>query len=270
MTSPASPVGQARAGGGWRRAASSLALALAFPVAVLLLWSAASHGGWVLRAILPTPGDVAETLAQLWRSGELAEHVRVSGWRVVQGFAFGSLAGVVLGLATGLSRLADDLLGPTLRAFFQVPTMAWIPLLILLMGTGEGMKLLVIAKAVAVPVCLSTFEGVRSLSNHHMEVAQVLRLRPWTRWRRLVLPATFPSLVGGLRLGLTAALISLVGVELVSSLAGLGYLLNRGRLVFQIDVVFVSILVIGLIGLTLDTVMRKLDARVGAWRRGGP
>ncbi|MCY1269792.1 putative aliphatic sulfonates transport permease protein SsuC [compost metagenome] len=237
-----------------------------FPLAVLLCWQGAFMLGWVSPIVLPSPAEVLATLWRLASSGELVGHLHTSVMRVVVGFSLGALIGIVLGLSMGISRLTEQMVYPTFRAFCQVPTMAWLPLLMMLFGLGEALKIVIITKAVMVPLCINTFEGVRGIPAKYFEVARVLQVRRRTLLLRLALPAILPPTFSGARQGLSSAWVSLVGVELLASMEGIGYMMNWGRTIFQLDIVLAGVVVVGLVGLAMDLMMARVEARLGKWR----
>jgi sulfonate transport system permease protein len=158
------------------------------------------------------------------------------------------------------------MINPTFRAFCQVPTMAWLPLMMLVFGIGETLKIVIITKAVLIPMTVNTFEGIRRIPAQYFEVARVLRLSRRTTLTRLVLPAIFPPMFAGVRQGLGHAWVSLVGVELLASTQGIGYMMSWGRVIFQLDIVFAGVLVVGLVGLAMDVGLRRIESRLGNWR----
>jgi sulfonate transport system permease protein len=241
-------------------------IAFLFPLALLGLWFVSARFGWVPPQILPAPSEVGSALLDLGRSGELASNSAISLLRVVEGFTVGSLTGLLLGIAMGLSRPAEDCLKPLFTAFAQVPTLGWIPFLMLLVGVGEPLKILVIAKAAFVPVALNTFAGIRAVPPMYAEVGAVFRFSRWQLLHRVVLPAAVPSIFTGLRYGLTHAWNALVAVELLASAEGLGYLLVWGRQMFWLDTMMGAMIVIGIVGFGLDRIMAVIEQRLQRWR----
>jgi sulfonate transport system permease protein len=238
------------------------------PALLLLAWQLLATTGALPDTILPAPVVVLQALVDLWNSGELPKAIGISLARLVQGYAIGAVLGLGLGGLTAVSRTAEQLIMPSVRALAAVPLMAWLPLLILLVGIGEPLKLLAIAKAATLPITLSTFSAVRAMPSAWREVGAVLRLRPMTRLRRLFLPALALPLFTGMRQGLGNAWVALVGAELLASTEGLGYLMNWGRVIFQLDVVLAGILCVAAIGLLLDQGLRATEARLSR-RLGG-
>lgn len=195
-------------------------------------------------------------------SGELWLHVEASVRRVAVGYVAGSIIGLVLGIVVGVSRHAERLLMPTLNALVQIPVLAWLPFVMLLVGIGEALKYILIAKAALVPTLMSTFQLLRQQSQRLLEVAHVYGYSPSQRFLHLSLPAGIPVLFTGLRLGFTKAWLSLVVVELVASSEGLGYLIVYGRQLFQLDLVMATVFIVGLIGLLIDRALDWLERRV--------
>jgi sulfonate transport system permease protein len=241
-------------------------IALLFPLALLALWSVSAHFGWLPPQILPSPGEVWAALLDLARSGDLARNTGISLLRVVEGFAAGSVLGLLLGVAMGLSPKTEDYVKPLFTAFAQVPTLGWIPFLMLLVGIGEPLKVLVIAKAAFVPVALNTLAGIRAVPSSYAEVGALFRFSRWQLLYKVVLPAAIPPIFTGLRYGLTHAWNALVAVELLASAEGLGYLLVWGRQMFWLDTMMGAMLIIGIVGFALDRIMATVEARLQRWR----
>jgi sulfonate transport system permease protein len=241
-------------------------IAFLFPVSLLALWSVCARMGWLPPQILPSPTEVGLALWDLARTGELASNTAISLLRVTEGFAAGSLLGLLLGIAMGLSRTAEDYLKPLFTAFAQVPTLGWIPFLMLLVGIGEPLKILVIAKAAFVPVALNTLAGIRAVSPIYAEVGALFRFSRWQLLRKVVLPAAVPPIFTGLRYGLTHAWNALVAVELLASAEGLGFLLVWGRQMFWLDTMMGAMIVIGLVGFALDRIMAGAEHWLQRWR----
>lgn len=243
------------------------ALALLLPAAIVLLWHLAARHGWVAAQILPAPEQVALPLFELWDSGELWANLSISLGRVAWGFSAALLIGTALGVAMGLSKTAEAYLYPSFKALSEIPVLGWIPLLIMLVGIGEAMKILIIAKAATVPITINTQQGIRNIPANFLEVARVYRFTPRQLWLKVVFPASLPSLFNGLRYGLTNAWLSLVTVELLASSEGIGYQMVWGRQLFQLDVVMACMVVIGLVGLAIDRLLQLAETFLLRWRR---
>ena len=211
--------------------------------------------GLDLAAGAAAAGLCLETLRDLAVNGDLWLNTAASLRRVLAGFAAGGLLGLLLlGVAMGLSRRLEAYLLPTFNALVQIPVLAWLPFVLLLVGIGEALKIILIAKAALVPV---TSTRCRAFARPARRCARWDAL-PATRRQEvleIVLPLATPTLFTGLRLGFKAWL-SLVVVELVASSEGLGYLIVYGRQLFQLDLVMAAVVVVGAIGYAID---RALD-----------
>lgn len=213
--------------------------------------------------MLPSPHFVWLTLQDLHASGDLWLHVQASMQRVLVGFAVGSALGLALGAAMGLWRPLEAYILPSFNALVQIPVLAWLPFVLLLVGIGEPLKYILIAKAALVPVTLNTLQGFRQTPSNLLEVARVCGYTRRQQVLEVVLPHALPTLFTGLRLGFTKAWLSLVVVELVASSEGLGYLIVYGRQLFQLDLVMAAVIVVGAIGYVIDKLLDLAEARAG-------
>jgi sulfonate transport system permease protein len=256
----------------WRRIAADAgdrALPWLLPIALLALWYTGAAQGWISPQVLPPPQFVWETLRDLATSGDLWLHVGTSFTRVGVGFAAGTLLGLVLGSAMGLSRSFEAYVLPTFNALVQIPVLAWLPFVLLIVGIGEPLKYILIAKAALVPVALNTLQGFRQTPAALREVGDVYGYNRRQQVLEIVLPHAVPTLFTGVRLGFTKAWLSLVVVELVASSEGLGYLIVYGRQLFQLDLVMAAVIVVGAIGYAIDRLLDRLEAAVHRRQPGG-
>ncbi|MBA1202231.1 ABC transporter permease [Pseudomonas capeferrum] len=234
------------------------------PLALATLWITASRLHWMSEQILPAPSLVWASALE-FGSGELWSHLWISLQRLIGGLLAGIATGLLLGTWLGSSKRAEKLVFPTFVALAQIPTLAWIPLFMLLFGIGELLKLVVLVKAVVVPVTLHTLTGVRDAQPKLREAAAVLRLPRRLLFTRLLLPAALPAFLSGVRLALAAGWTSLLAVELLASSEGVGYLMVWGRQLFMLDLVFLCIVVIGLVGTLMDRGFTSIERRLLFW-----
>ncbi|KAF1066348.1 ABC transporter permease [Variovorax sp.] len=252
----------------WRRLGDA-ALPWLLPAALLALWFVGAGQGWISPQVLPPPEFVAETLRDLATSGDLWLHVSTSFARVGVGFAIGTLLGLLLGTAMGLSRRVEAYLLPSFNALVQIPVLAWLPFVLLIVGIGEPLKYILIAKAALVPVALNTLQGFRQTPQSLREVGEVYGYSRRQQVLEIVLPHAVPTLFTGVRLGFTKAWLSLVVVELVASSEGLGYLIVYGRQLFQLDLVMAAVVIVGAIGWAIDRLLERLENTLHRHRPGG-
>jgi len=236
-----------------------------FPIALLYLWHVSVERNWVNPLLLPAPELVWVALKDLYQTGELWNNLSVSLSRIGYGFSAGIILALALGLTMGLSRRAEAYIWPTFKAINLVPVIGWIPLLILLVGIDEALKIILIAKAALVPMTINVFKGVRNIPQQLTEVAEVYQLSTWSRFKNVVLPGAFISFIGGLRLSLASSWGALVAVELLASSEGIGYVMVYGRQIFQLDVVMATVVVIGLVGFGFDVIIRLIQKQFSGW-----
>jgi sulfonate transport system permease protein len=248
-----------------RSLALRIPLGLVLPGLVLLAAEAAARGGLVGANLLPPPSAILGTLIDLARHG-LAGHVAASSARVLAGFAAGAGLAVVLGAAVALNRRTEALLDPSFQALRAIPSLAWVPLLLLWFGIDELPKLVLIAIGAFFPVYMGVVSGIRGVDRKLVEVARLYRLSRFALARRVLLPAALPSLMTGLRNGLSLAWMFMVAAELIAASKGLGYLLSDGRETSRADIVLAAIVLLALLGKASDSVMHLLETRLLAWR----
>lgn len=253
----------------WLPGVGRLLLAWPVPLAVLLLWHIAARNEWIAPQVLPSPEAVAATFVDALQSGELIENLRISLWRVFAGFGVGLVGGLLLGVAMGLSPTFKDYTYPLFKAFAQVPVLGWLPLLMLLVGIDEALKIILIAKASLVPIALNTFKGIQNVPTRYIEVARVFRFSRWQMLSKVVFPAALAPIWNGVRYGFTHAWLALVVVELLASSEGLGYMIVFGRQLFQLDVVLAAVVMVGAVGFVLDKLLALIETRLLRWRRAG-
>lgn len=221
--------------------------------------------GWVPRHLLPAPSDLVATLWQLG-SDTVLQHVLASTVRVAIGFGIGAALALVIGGAVGLKRPVEHLLDPTFQALRAIPSLAWVPLLLLWLGIDESPKLVLIAIGAFFPVYLGVSSGLRDVDRKLVEVAHMAGLSPLALARRVLMPAAMPSVMTGLRNGLSLAWMFMVAAELIAATKGLGYLLTDGRETGRADLVLSAIVLLALLGKFTDTAMQRWERRVLRWR----
>jgi sulfonate transport system permease protein len=244
---------------------SHIIFPLVIPGLVLFAWQLTTSLDLLPVQILPAPKLVVSTFVDLIRGGDIAANLQISLWRIACGFLIGSAAGLALGVAMGMSRTVEDYCGPLFRALAQIPSLGWVPILILIFGLDEIVKYLIIAKACFIPTTLATAQGIRNIPRQYLEVASVLRLSRRSVLTKVVVPGALPTIFGGLRLALSHAWTALIVVEMLAATEGVGYMMVWGRTLFQIDIVIVGMILIGVIGLLMDVGLARLERRLRRW-----
>ena len=242
--------------------------ALILPMLLVLLWTAATSWQWVNIKLIVPPHLVIDTALTEVTQTDFYIGIALSLWRDVSGFTIGALAGVVIGIVLGVSRLANNLIGPTFHTLRQISLFAWLPLLSAVIGTGDLAKVIFISFSALYPVALATLEGVKGVSKAHLEVAQVYGFTRRQRFTRLILPAASPQILSGLKLGLVYAWLATIGAEflLVNDGHGIGSIVFKGRAAFNVELIIFGLFVIGLIGFVLTRTADVAERRLLRWR----
>lgn len=254
---------------GWRRLTQALVgrgQGLIVPVLLLVIWEAVVRVGWVSAHMLPPPSELVVTLGDLGSSGALLGHIGISSLRVLIGFVIGAGLALLVGAAVGLSRRVEALFDPTFQAVRAIPSLAWVPLLLLWLGIDESPKITLIAIGAFFPVYLNFVAGIKNVDRKLVEVGGIYGLSGPRLIFRIFLPASLPNLFTGLRTGLSLAWMFLVAAELIAATRGLGYLLTDGRETGRADLVMVAIIVLAVLGKLSDSVLQWLERRLLSWR----
>ncbi|NIG00111.1 ABC transporter permease, partial [Burkholderia sp. Ax-1720] len=238
---------------------------LALPVLLLGLVELAVRAGWLPDHLVPAPSEIFATLERMGLA-RLMRHVGASTLRVAAGFAAGAGLALAVGAAMGLSRRIDALLEPSFQALRAIPSLAWVPVLLLWLGIDEAPKITLIAIGAFFPVHLAVVAGIRGVDRKLVELGAVYRLGAFALFRRILLPAALPQIFTGLRTGLSLAWMFMVAAELIAATRGLGFLLSDGRETGRPDLVFGAILLLALLGKLSDGAMRRIEQRWLGWR----
>ncbi|GAA5135010.1 ABC transporter permease [Pseudonocardia adelaidensis] len=214
----------------------------------------------------PTPPEVVAKAMQLAANGTLQEDLLASLARVLTGFLIGSAVAVPVGFLMGWYTLARGLLEPWIQFFRTIPPLALLPLVLVLLGIGEVPKVFVIFLAAFLACVISTYQGVVSVDRTLIDAARVLGAKDGTIFARVVVPASTPFILVGMRVGLGSAWATLVAAELLAAPAGLGYRMQQAQLYYDLATIFVSIVVIGVLGLVMDRLLLLAETRLTGWQ----
>ena len=247
------------------------ALSLMGAAGFVLLWSAMALSGWVPRAFLPTPWDILARLVQLTREPfagyTLQVHLLSSLQRFAMGFVLAVSVGIPLGLLMAWFQWVDKVVGPLFEAVRFVAPIAWVPFAALWFGTGIGGPVLIIFMGALPPVLINTYRGAKYVDRKYIEASSMLGAGPWRGITQVMLPAAVPSIVSGLRISAGLAWQSLVGAELIVASSGVGYLMVKGQAGLSTVTVMSGMIAIGLVGLVIDVLLRRLQQFIET-RRG--
>jgi len=253
-------------------------LAIALPLAVLVLWQLSGKNGAVAGGALPTPDRVWNAWL-VWAFGKpgpmtlspyvgtWADAIYFSAMRVAKGFGLAVLVGVPLGIIIGWSRLAASMVDPTIQWLRPVPITAWLPISIAIFGISDFGAVFLITIGAFYPIVINTTQGARDVDKNWIRAALMMGASQWDILRRVVLPAALPSIFTGLRIGLGIGWTAVIVSEMVAVKSGLGYVLWDAYYVGRMDIVIADMVSIGLFGFLSDWAIVRLERWVLKWRR---
>ncbi len=215
---------------------------------------------------LPGPAEVARQGWQSVRSGQLGADALASLARVLTGFVLGAAIAVPVGFLMGWYGVARGLIEPYVQFFRMIPPLAVIPLAIVTMGIGELPKVFVIFLAAFLSSVVAVYGGVISVDRTLINAARVLGAKDGTIFARVIIPASVPFIMVGLRIGLGSAWATVVAAELIAAQSGLGFRMQQAQLYYDLPILFVCLIAIGTLGLAMDRVLMFAEHRLTAWQ----
>jgi len=262
MSEPAEAPSAQAMGRRWLRS-RELALNVVAVCGGIALWGGVVALG---KVGLPGPAQVLMRAIELIRSGQLLTDLLASLGRVTAGFALGVALAIPVGFLMGWYSTARGLIEPFVQFFRMIPPLAVIPLAIVTMGIGEAPKVFVIFLAAFLSCVIATFQGVVSVDKTLINAARVLGAGDGTIFRRVVIPASTPFILVGMRIGLGSAWATVVAAELIAAQSGLGFRMQQAELYYDLATIFVSLIAIGALGLTMDRLLLALETRLTQWQ----
>ncbi|WP_454255071.1 ABC transporter permease [Pseudomonas sp. Marseille-Q8238] len=246
-------------------------LRLASLAACLLFWQVASTQrldlGLVTFTYVPTPASVLDAAWQLLHSSKLLQHLSSSLSRVFAGYLAAAVVGVLLGLAIGRSKWAEDSLLPPLEVLRPIPAVAWIPLAILMFPSSELSMIFITFTGALFPILLNTVHGVESVDPRLVASARSLGAGRLAILREVVLPGAAPSIVTGLAIGMGTSWFCLVTAEMISGQFGIGYYTWESYTIQNYPDIIVGMLLIGVLGMGSSGLVKRLGGLLTPWYR---
>lgn len=230
-------------------------LGLASVVAIILLWQL--FAGYLFPSILvPSFSQVVSRGVILVSNGEMFSHISASMYRIMLGFLFGTAVGAPLGLLLGYFPLVRGLIDPIVQFFRFVPPIAWLTPAVIWFGIGETSKVVIIFYSTVFIIVVNSAIGVMNIPKNKILAAETLGASKYQIFLYVVLPASVPFILAGMRLAMGNSFATVVSAEMLASDSGLGYLIFNSRLWMATDTIFVAILFLGFLGLLTDAVFR--------------
>jgi ABC-type nitrate/sulfonate/bicarbonate transport system permease component len=249
-----------------RARALDMALEATVPIALIVLWwfwSASAHSFYY-----PPLKEILVSFKDTWLFSHVGSDLLPSLYRAGAGYAIGVILGGAIGALMGFSLLAWRALTPIVEFIRPIPGTALIPIGIIILGIGNGMKISVIALACSFPVLLNAIDGVRGVDQTYIDSGRVYGLNGWQRLRHVVIPAALPQIVAGMRTSLSLALVVMVVSEMLASYNGIGYVVLKAEGTYSLPEMWAGIILLGIIGYVLNILFSVVERRVLRWHHG--
>ena len=228
-------------------------------------------GAWQLvgqridPVLFTTPTAVAVAAVQMVASGELWSYLAPSLLVLTVGLAISAVAGIAGGLLLARFWVLDVAFDMYITFLYSTPTVALVPLIVLWVGFESTAKIVILFLFAFFPLVINTYQGVKNVDPHLLEVGRAFRCSERQLWTNIVLPAALPFIVTGLRLAVGRGLIGMVLADLYTAISGIGYLIVRSASTYRVDKMFVPIVVLGLLGITLTALLRAAERWIAPW-----
>lgn len=235
-------------------------------VLVIVVWQIASDKGLLNPLTLPSPARIFSTFISLIKKGTLQENLLISSKRVLSGYAIAAVLAIVLGILMGLSTHFKRMTDLIIQILKPIPPISWIPLVILWFGIGEEGKVFLIFIGSFFTILVNVVDGIRRIDVKLVELSNAMVISKFSYVFKVVIPYAAPNIFTGLRVGLGQSWMCVVAAELVASSTGLGYMIMYARQFGQTDVVIVGMLMIGIIGKIMDSILMRIEKAVIRWK----
>jgi taurine transport system permease protein len=237
---------------------------------VLIAWVVICELEIVPPLFWPSPWAVLKKFYVIalegYRGHTLAGHFLISLYRVMSGFLLGCIFGVLLGITMGLSSIVRGLFDPIIELYRPVPPLAYIPIIIIWMGIGDGGKIMLLFLATFAIMVINARSGVRSVTVEKIHAAYSLGATRWQVLRHVILVNALPEIFTGMRVSMGVCWATLVAAEMVAATAGLGWMVLNAARYLRTDIVIMGVIVMGIIGYGFDLIMRLLEKKLIPWK----
>jgi NitT/TauT family transport system permease protein len=255
-----------------RRRGFERALSVLSPILIIAIWELGARAGVIDIRFFPAPSRIFQSFLEMLRPtedyprGELLTHFGDSLGRIVIGFVLGAVPGIAIGLAMGLIGWVRALIQPLVDGTYPIPKIAILPLFIMLLGIGEESKYAIIAVAVIYQVLINTVAGVRNIDRIYLDVGKNFHASRLMMFLDVALPGALPVILTGLKLGMGVALLVIVSAEFVGAKSGIGYLIWSSWQVFQIEKMYVGLLLSATLGFGSAILLNYLEQKLVPWK----
>lgn len=241
-------------------------LTISSPIFILILWEFLSRTGLVDARFFPPPTEIVGTFLKMGASGELFSHIGISLFRIFAGFLLGVIPAIILGLMMGLYSPLRHFFSPLIMALMPIPTLALLPIILILFGVGEVSKVVTIAGSVFFPVIINTVAGVVNIDRIYLDVAKNYGANSRDFFFKIALPGSLPVMIEGVQMGQAIALLTIVAAEMMGANSGIGFLIWTSYKAFLLKEMYVGLVLISFFGYLFSLMLRGLQTKLLPWR----
>ena len=235
-------------------------------LAGLVIWEILTRLLLENELLIPPPSSVLQSFWTLLLNGQLKKHFLATLLEFAYGFSTACVIGVLLGYWMGMYKWFDEIMDPWIATLYSIPIITIVPLIIIWFGIGMLSKIIVVFKLTAVAIALNTAAGIKAIEPTWLELATSLRLTHWQTTYKIRFPAVLPYIITGMRLGVGRALLGVIAAELIAANSGLGYLLRDASETWDSPKLFVTVILLALIGLSSFVLIKKTEQKLAPWR----
>lgn len=241
-------------------------LTISSPILILVLWEFLSRTGLIDARFFPPPTVIIGTLFTMGTDGELYGHIGISLFRIFAGFLLGVIPAIVLGLLMGLYSPLRHFFSPLIMALMPIPTLALLPIIIIIFGIGEVSKIVTIAGSVFFPVIINTVAGVVNIDRTYLDVAKNYGANSKDFFFKIALPGSLPVMLEGIQMGQAIALLTIVAAEMMGATSGIGYLIWTSYSAFLLNQMYVGLILISFFGYLFSLILRGFQKKLLPWK----
>ncbi|MGI8314700.1 ABC transporter permease [Halobacillus mangrovi] len=241
-------------------------LTISSPIFILILWEFLSRTGLVDARFFPPPTEIVGTFLFMGTSGELFDHIGISLFRIFAGFLLGVIPAIILGLLMGLYSPLRHFFSPLIMALMPIPTLALLPIILILFGVGEVSKIVTIAGSVFFPVIINTVAGVVNIDRIYLDVAKNYGANSRDYFFKIALPGSLPVMIEGIQMGQAIALLTIVAAEMMGANSGIGFLIWTSYKAFLLQEMYVGLVLISFFGYLFSLILRGFQTKLLPWK----
>ncbi|WP_163538009.1 ABC transporter permease [Gracilibacillus sp. YIM 98692] len=241
-------------------------ITISSPLCLLLLWEIFSQMNILDSRFFPPPTLILQTLWDMAESGELFKHITVSLTRILFGFLLGVIPAICIGLLMGMYKFMKYTFSPIIMIFMPIPTLAMLPIILILFGIGEFSKMVTIAISVFFPVAINTAAGVANIDQIYVDIAKNYQANAKDFFFKIALPGSLPVMLEGIQMGQAIALLTIVAAEMIGATSGIGYLIWMNYKAFLLPEMYVGLILISFFGYFFSLVLRGLERKLLPWK----